>query len=436
MKKISGLTKQMSFIITLFLLCCVLVSCTVKSDTPNYEELPELDYTADRANKEVNITGDGSIPNYIFYGLQPYFDQTGATMLPMVHFDELFQGNINYKIDDNTVTITKNVLDVITVVSVMADSNILIRDGKEIVMNTTPVLKDGTLYVPLEFVGQALGYGVYWDEILEWVQFYQYDSVYVYIWNENEDSSSRGIKYSYIISGDHTEDMDKIKTNVTSNFDDVKAVLKNLPQGAEILTTKIYRTKGYDVPYKDFNIIIEEISDMGLKSSSTDYCLDKTTLIIKDLSKAINEWYSQELFALDEEAIYDSKSQIYRFSYFPSFSDPFVVRIEIKSDGTADVYYKIGKGNAYGDGGGISKSKTAKLSIDETNEFLELLDRTKFWELTTEDDDIGLDGYDVCIEGVKDEAYHIINRWCPDSGDKVVYSIEEYFNALKQKLDN
>lgn len=172
---------------------------------------------------------------------------------------------------------------------------------------------------------------------------------------------------------------------------------------------------------------------MGLKSSSTDYCLDEIPVIIKDLHEFTNEWYSEELSALGEEAIYNSKNQVYRFSYFPAFTNPFVVRIEIKSDGTADVYYKIGKGSAYGGGGGISKSENMQLNKDETNEFLALLSKAKFWELPTEIDDMGLDGYNVAIEGFKNGIYHIIDRWCPDSGDKAVYEIEEYFKALINK---
>ena len=223
-----------SIIVINLLLCFALASCSksVNSDLntgpslPNNEDLIGIDYTADRANLKVQIVGDGSIPPYKFDGLQPYFDNTGATMFPMTHFEELFKGKVSYEISNNNLTITKNVLDAITVVSVTTDSNILILDEKEIVMNTTPVQKDGTIYIPLEFVGRALSYGVYWNDRLEEVKFYQYTSVYIYLWNKNEDSSSSGLRYSYIISGDRNVDVSKITSNALSDFKKIRETLK------------------------------------------------------------------------------------------------------------------------------------------------------------------------------------------------------------------
>ena len=91
----------------------------------------------------VRISGGSSEGQLSFSRLQqypqPFVDQNGRTMFPLVHFDELFRDGLSYKIDDNTITITKNVLDVITVVSVTIDSNILIRNGEEIVMDTCPI---------------------------------------------------------------------------------------------------------------------------------------------------------------------------------------------------------------------------------------------------------------------------------------------------------
>jgi hypothetical protein len=176
-----------------------------------------------------------------------------------------------------------------------------------------------------------------------------------------------------------------------------------------------------------------EIHDMGLKSSYSDYCLDEIPPIIKDLGDFTNNWFSQELFALDEEALYASIVQAYRFSYFPAFADQIVVRVEIKNDSTADVYYKVSNGvAASGGGGGILKSEKAELDSKETQEFLTLLNNTKYWDLPTEIDVLGLDGHNVVVEGVKDGTYHIVNRWVPEKTDPV-YIVEEYFFDLIKK---
>jgi len=400
-----------------------------ESNIINYRDLSKLNYNADRAELEVEIIIDGSYPPYIFDGLQPYFDKTGATMLPMTHFNELFKGDISYEIDNDKVTITKNVLDVITVVSITADSNILIRDEKEIIIDTTPIQKDGTIYIPLEFVGHALSYDIYWYAMDEEVGFFQYTSVYVYQWNENEDSSSSGFRYSYTISGDYTVDVSKIKSNTFSDFDNIRKVLAKLPAGAEVLTTKLYRIKGYEVPYLSFENIVNEIDNMGLKSRSNDYCLDEISPIIKDLDGSTNRWYSLELMALDEEAIYDSKGHIYRYTYFMAYENQIVVRIEINDDGTADVYYKVSKGFALGNGGGISKSETAKLSEKETQEFLSLLSKVNYWDMPKEIDRFLWGGHNVVVEGVKGETYHMVNRSAPEGRDPV-YDLEKYFRSL------
>lgn len=440
----NSLKKHICFMVFLCTLCCIMASCSNSgnddsyaiANAPSFEDMPDFDYAADRTQMQVQIDGDGSVPPYRFNGLQPYFDEMGMTMFPMVHFNKLFDGNISYKIDGNKVTFTKNVLDIVTVVSVTADSNIMLRDGQEIIMNTTPVQKDGTIYIPLEFVGNALSYGVWWDDRLESVKFYQYTSVYIYVFNENENSSSSGLRYSYIISGDYTVDMSKIMANTTSDYNNILALLKKLPKEAEVCTTRLYRVKGYDVPYDRFESITDNIFDMGLKSSYTDYCLDEIPPIIKDLSDFTNDWYSQELLALDEEAIYTSKGQIYRFSCFPSFSDQVVVRIEINNYGTADLYYKVGDGiAASGYGGGISRSEKAELNQNETQEFLAILDNADYWSLPIEIESSGLDGHNIIVEGVKDGKYHIIDRWVPEETDPVVYRIEEYFSTLiKQKF--
>jgi len=400
---------------------------------PGGDYVPGFYYSPDRANKQVRIEGDGST-SYRFEGLQPYFDENGFTMLPMVHFEVFFSGQVSYEMDGGRVTITKNVLDVITVVSVTAGSNILLRNGQEIVMDTMPVQKDETIYIPLEYVGDALGYGVYWNERQECVKFYPYTSVFVFIWNESEDSLDGGLRYAYTISGNKPADMALVMANPAASFREVCAVLKKLSKGAYILTTTLYRAKGHHVSYDALYRVLDYISDAGLRSSWTVYCLDTIPPIIKDLRDFTNWWYSEELFALEEEAIYDVDKQIYRFSYFPAFTNQMVMRIEVCDDGTADIYYKVSDGEAGVSGGGIARSEQAKLSATETAALLALLKEVDYWELPVETDHLGCDGYMFVIEGVKDGVYHIVNRWVPEEPEPV-HRLEAYFWVLiKEKF--
>ncbi|MCL1809641.1 MAG: copper amine oxidase N-terminal domain-containing protein [Clostridiales bacterium] len=424
------------------ILCCSLLSCSggvnedlfAISDSPYFEGMPDFSYTAEREHKEVQIVGNRS-SRYSFDGLQPYFDQTGATMFPMVHFDELFTSQESYEIDGDKVTITKNILGVETVVSVTAGSNVLLRDGQEIAMATTPVKKDGTIYIPLEFVGRALSCGVGWWSSDNEVHFSPYTSICVYVWNEKENSSLRGLRYSYTISGDYTVDMPRIAANATPSYRKVRSVINNLPQNANVTTTLLYRIKGYVVPYTVFDHVIDDVYEAGLISSYNEYCLDEIPPIIKDFDDFVNDWYSLELCAIDEEAIYDSPGHVYRFSFFPAFTDQIVVRMEISDKGTADAYIKVSKGVASGHGGGISRSKKAKMNKAETDEFLELLKKNDYWNLPAEEIKLFvLDGHNFVVEGVKDGTYHIVDRCTPEEGEDV-YGLQEYFfNLLKQKF--
>ncbi|MCL2494365.1 MAG: prolyl oligopeptidase family serine peptidase [Oscillospiraceae bacterium] len=263
--------------------------------------------------------------------------------------------------------------------------------------------------------------------------------VYVYVWNENENSSSKGIRYSYIISDEYTSDMSKIKANATSDFKDVRAIFEQLTPGANVLVTGIYRLKGYGVEAKQVYKISDEIYAAGLVSSDAWVCLDVIPPIIKSFNDYIspysNEWYSRELAALDEEALYGSKGHMYRFTSLPSFDNQVVVRIEVNIDGTANVHYKVGKHGAYMyGGGGISKSEKVVLGQKETKEFLALLDKAGYWNLPEEIENVGHGGYTVLIEGVKEGVYHIVERWVPETSDPV-QSLEEYFfNLIKQKF--
>lgn len=370
---------------------------------------------------------------------QPFIDQCGRTMFPLIHFDELFRDGLSYKIDYNTITITKNVLDIITEVSVTIDSNILIRNGVEIVMDTSPIQRGEVIYIPLRWVGESLGYSISWEESRsQWwpggaVEFNQFTSFFVYVWNESEDSLPNGLRYSYCISNE-AADLSEIKANSTSDFEDVFDVIEKLPQGARVLTTALYSVKGYKVPYDIYDGITMRVFNGGYRSSYTTFCVDEIPPIIKDLDDFKNEWYSQELYALDEEALYHSEGQIYRFSYFPAFSNPIVVRMKIKDDGTAEINYKVGNGNAGAHSGGIFNSEKAELNKNETQEFIDLLITNAYWNLPKEIESLGLDGYEVVIEGIKHGEYHIINRWVPEKDDPV-YNMQEYFFALiKQKF--
>jgi len=152
--------------------------------------------------------------------------------------------------------------------------------------------------------------------------------------------------------------------------------------------------------------------------------------IIKDFSDFQNDYYSYVLQSLDEKALHNSKDQIYRISLFQAFSTAVVVRIEINKNGTADVYCKVEW--YYTENGEInSMSEKAKIDKNKTQEFLALINEVDFWNIPEHDEVLGLDGWRVLVEGVKNRSYHFVDRFM--GYDEQVYKIEKYFFTLLEQ---
>jgi len=183
------------------------------------------------------------------------------------------------------------------------------------------------------------------------------------------------------------------------------------------------------------------------KMTNNHYCPDENLPIIKGLDDFRSKWYSMELQVLDEKELYTSKSQIYRFSYFPSFTSSIVVRIEINNDGISKIYYKVSEpfsfkkepfsfkkkrwGKHWGRHG-ILKFDKSELNEIETQNFLDLLSRMDYWRLPMENRIISRDGCSIIFEGIKEGVYHIVDRHNPQMYDPVS-SIEKYFFDLIQE---
>ena len=393
----------------------------------------------------VNMTDGWRGGQFDFSGAQqypqPFVDQNGRTMFPLMHFDEIFREGLRYTADQNTITITKTVLDVTTVINMTIDSNVLIKNDKEIIMDTTPIEVGEVVYISLRWVGEALGYSMsWWDRHdRKWpggeVRFMQCESAFIYTWNENEDSSPEGLRYSYSIC-EPAADSTEIKANATSDLGQVIDVIKQLPRESKILANVIYYRHGYKILRDTLDIIKEQVTqnDNLYQFSYGTIRGDVIPPIIKDLDDYKNDWYTSALFSFDEKAIYDIDGQTYRFMCFPSFDQVVVGRIEINEDGTAEVYCKKWREDTdmYSEDNYAQGQVT--LDKEETRAFLDLLDSSDYWNQPAEMEHLGKDGYDMFVEGVKDGTYHIVDRWSPRKDDLVSVVYEYLFEMIKQKF--
>lgn len=128
-------------------------------------------------------------------------------------------------------------------------------------------------------------------------------------------------------------------------------------------------------------------------------------------------WYSKHLKAMNEPSflsVPDEVNETYRFLWLRSFHHPIAVRVwRIGEQRCLTVKELDGEGGY--EPGKITFNQSRELSEDEWVTFSVKLHHANFWELTTLGDDVvGVDGARWIVEGVKDNKYHIVDRWSPE----------------------
>jgi len=129
-------------------------------------------------------------------------------------------------------------------------------------------------------------------------------------------------------------------------------------------------------------------------------------------------WYSKHLAAMGEPSLWlaDHATETYRMLWLRTFDAPFVFRVTVKPDGTSELVTKKTAGKGGYDPGKLVINHTKQINRKETEILVETLERTKFWDLPTNESGIGgLDGAQWIIEGTKNGKYHIVDRW--DGGE-------------------
>jgi hypothetical protein len=132
-------------------------------------------------------------------------------------------------------------------------------------------------------------------------------------------------------------------------------------------------------------------------------------------------WYEKHLSALKESSLWESsrtqKSQSYRFLWLRTFHHPIAIRIDVNSDGTSLLTTKMTSGKGGYEPGHLLQNETHALTSEQTNWFLGKIESLNFWKLPSIQGDVGPDGAQWIIEGVKDGKYHIVDRQSPQDGE-------------------
>jgi len=136
------------------------------------------------------------------------------------------------------------------------------------------------------------------------------------------------------------------------------------------------------------------------------------------LDSFTNTWYSKHLKAMNEHVLYEGElnKEIYRFTWLRTFDNPIMIRIEKKKD-SINLIYKVTNGAGGYEPGEIIIDKKKKLSTNEWNQFLKLVDSCKFWSTLPCGVLIeGTDGSQWILEGVTTDYYQVMDKWTPREG--------------------
>lgn len=148
------------------------------------------------------------------------------------------------------------------------------------------------------------------------------------------------------------------------------------------------------------------------------------------------DWYTKHLTAMKEAPLSFPDEQVresYRFLWLRSFHNPVAVRLW-KTDTEQFISVRETSGAGGYEPGDLILMTQRKLSQDEWDAFMRVLEYACYWEQPTEEDDAGLDGARWILEGFREGRYHSVDRWTPQRGS--FYEVCLYMLKLSRlKID-
>jgi len=147
-------------------------------------------------------------------------------------------------------------------------------------------------------------------------------------------------------------------------------------------------------------------------------------------------WYAKELKALHEPSLWelshnDPNVEAYRFLWLRTFDHPIAARLVVRASGSGWMHARMTSGQGGYAPGRIIRWGVSWLTKAKTQSLLEALAAADFWNLPTLAGvnetppgpdgtvEIGADGAQWIVEGVKNGQYHVVDRWSPETADPV-----------------
>jgi hypothetical protein len=140
-----------------------------------------------------------------------------------------------------------------------------------------------------------------------------------------------------------------------------------------------------------------------------------------DRSEFRARWYAKHLRAMGEESLFSAAANRdfrgYRFLWLRTFHHPVATGLQIRPDGSGQLTSIEMTGAGGYEPGVVRTTRIVELSKEQVDQFETFVRAADFWTLPTHDPGKqGFDGSQWTLEGVRDQKYHIIDRWTPKDG--------------------
>ncbi len=136
-----------------------------------------------------------------------------------------------------------------------------------------------------------------------------------------------------------------------------------------------------------------------------------------DLDEFRREWYSKQLYAMQEPSLSQGKARadvVYRFLWLRSFNHPISVRVE-KTGSSVNLHVvELDGAGGYGPGRFLRKTQKA-LPVADFEKLAARLGKPEFWQ--QKGPEIGRDGAEWILESMQDGRYQVADQWSPESGE-------------------
>jgi hypothetical protein len=151
------------------------------------------------------------------------------------------------------------------------------------------------------------------------------------------------------------------------------------------------------------------------------------------------KWYSKHLYALNEPVLFtdNSTNETYRFTWLRTFDNPIAIRIEKNKD-SYTLFWRQSDGAGGYEPGKIIVDRQQTINKRTWDSFLDKLVGINFWQLPTNEMDLGNDGAQWILEGKTLQKYHVVDRWTLSKNEKYYQACDFLIKLtdLKIKGDN